>query len=221
MPTLIHPVETVAVSSLTPHPKNYRPHPKEQLKHLCDSISQHGLYRNVVVARDSTILAGHGVVEAVKQLGLSEIQVIRLDVSAESVTALKVLTGDNEISNIVDTNNEALLSLLRDIDTGGDLLGTGFDLQGLDALLQASSPREFAEEAWAGMPEFVNDDKMPYRQIIVSFGSEENIAQFVKLTGILLTPKTRSIWFPPEEPLSTIDHVYVNESTSGDTDGGH
>ena len=77
-----------------------------------------------------------------------------------------------------------------------------------------------AEEAWVGMPVFVNYDKKPHRQIIVSFGSEENIAQFVKFTGLLLTPQTRSIWFPPEEPLSTMEHAYVNESAEGNTDGG-
>jgi hypothetical protein len=203
-----HPVETVSVASLKPHPKNYRKHLPAQLQHLCESISQHGLYRNIVIAKDSTILAGHGVIEAVKQLGLTEVQVIRLKVSPESEIALKVLTGDNEISNLADVDELALLNLLRDIDVGDELLGTGFDAQGLQALFQSSSPREFAEDAWAGMPEFTQDDQQPHRQIIVSFNSEENVAAFERLTKMKISPKTKSVWFPPEEDVSTISHVY-------------
>jgi hypothetical protein len=215
---LMHPVETVAVSSLTPHPKNYRAHPKAQLKHLCDSISQHGLYRNVVVAKDSTILAGHGVVEAVTQLGLKEIQVIRLNVSSESDLALKVLTGDNEISNLVDVDDHALLEVLKEIDASGNLLGTGFDTDKLDALLQATLPAEFAEDAWAGMPEYTNEDQEPHRQILVSFSSEEKVAEFVKLTKILVTPKTKSCWFPPEDSVSCTDHTYETSDISDNDD---
>lgn len=211
MPTLIHPVETVPVNSLIPHPNNYRVHSKKQLKHICDSISQHGLYRNVVIANDSTILAGHGVVQAVKILGVTDIQVIRLDVSHDSVIALKVLTGDNEISNLVDADDKALLGILRDIASGDNLLGTGFDEDLLSGLAQESSPREFAEDAWEGMPEYTQDDIMPHRQIIVSFNSDESVAKFAKLTNALITPKTRSFWFPPEEVMSTVDHAYTSD----------
>jgi len=212
-PVKIHPVETVDVSSLTPHPKNYRTHPKEQLKHLCESILEHGLYRNVVISRESTILAGHGVVEAVKHLGMTEIQVIRLDVAADSKIALKVLTGDNEIANLVNVSEESLLSVLRDIDIDNDLLGTGFDSGTLDALFQSVSPVKFAEDAWNGMPEFVHDDLLPHHQIIVSFKSDENIAEFAKLMKVQVGPRTKSVWFPPEENISTLDHTYTIPGT--------
>jgi hypothetical protein len=58
--------ELIAIKELKPHPRNYRSHPEDQLVHLVNSIKQHGFYRNVVVAKDNTILAGHGVVPSFK-----------------------------------------------------------------------------------------------------------------------------------------------------------
>lgn len=54
----------VPLSELRPHPRNYRHHPERQLIHIAMSLHQNGFYRNVVAARDGTILAGHGVVLA-------------------------------------------------------------------------------------------------------------------------------------------------------------
>ena len=84
----------VKITGLKDHPRNYRTHPEDQIEYLMESIRQHGFYRNVVVARDSTVLAGHGVVEAARRLGLEKVSVIRLDLDADSPQALKVLAAD-------------------------------------------------------------------------------------------------------------------------------
>ena len=72
-------LEVLALKDLRPHPRNYREHPEDQLAHLKQSIQKHHIYRNIVIARDGTILAGHGVVEAAKALGLETIPGCRLD----------------------------------------------------------------------------------------------------------------------------------------------
>lgn len=54
--------EMIEIQTLKPHPRNYRTHPEDQIAHLIESISKHGFYRNVVIAKEGTILAGHGVV---------------------------------------------------------------------------------------------------------------------------------------------------------------
>ena len=56
-----YPVEQFSPDQLKPHPRNYRDHPQDQIDHLIQSIRENGFYRNVVVANDNTILAGHGV----------------------------------------------------------------------------------------------------------------------------------------------------------------
>src|SRR5262245_55372260 len=78
----------VEIATLKRHPKNYREHPPEQIEHLKRSIREHGFYRNVVVARDDTILAGHGVVAAARHLGLKTMPVIRLAIDPDTPAAL-------------------------------------------------------------------------------------------------------------------------------------
>src|SRR5437764_115147 len=121
--------ESVAVSSLRPHPRNYREHPDDQIEHLAASLKEHGFYRNVVIAQDGTILAGHGVIEAAKRLGLETARVVRLPIEADSPAALKVLTGDNEIEHLAEQDDRLLSELLREIaqDDPLALLGTGYD----------------------------------------------------------------------------------------------
>ena len=52
------------------------------------------------------------------------------------------------------------------------------------------------EEHWQQMPEYDNEILKPWKQLIVSFSSEEDYRDFEKLIGQALTLKTRSIWFP-------------------------
>ena len=52
---------------------------------------------------------------------------------------------------------------------------------------------------WEGMPEFVQEDNMPHRQIIISFENESDIKQFGELLNQNITNKTKSLWFPKRE----------------------
>lgn len=139
----VYPSEIVALDSLKAHPGNYRAHPPDQREHLLSSIRQHGFYRNVVVARDGTILAGHGVVEAARDAGLAEIPVVRLDLDPDSPDALKVLTGDNEIARLALVDDRQLAELLRSVraTSAEGLLGTGFT----DEALEDELARLFAQ----------------------------------------------------------------------------
>ena len=55
-------LELLPLAELRPHPRNDGTHPPDEIAHLKASITTHGVYRNVVVAQDGTILAGHGVI---------------------------------------------------------------------------------------------------------------------------------------------------------------
>jgi ParB-like chromosome segregation protein Spo0J len=104
--------EVVAIADLKPHPKNYRAHPPDQLAHIAQSIREHGVYRNIVIARDGTVLAGHGVLEALKQLESTHATVVRLDIGPDDPRAIKVLTGDNEIGRLAEIDDRVLSELL-------------------------------------------------------------------------------------------------------------
>lgn len=195
-------LETVAVTELRPHPQNYRSHPEDQLVHIIESIKEHGFYRNIVIARDGTILAGHGVVEAVRKMGLEYVPVIRLNVDPGEPRALKVLTGDNEISHLGEVDDRALsemLKIIKEADEVG-LVGTGYDEAMLANLIYVTRPesevKDFDEAAhWVGMPEYQEGEKTI--KIVVNFRSMEDRAEFLNILGINgLSDSAKTTWWP-------------------------
>jgi hypothetical protein len=52
------------------------------------------------------------------------------------------------------------------------------------------------EKEWVGMPEFVQESKKPFSQIIIRFETESDLNEFSALIGQKLTKKTKSIWHP-------------------------
>jgi len=202
--------QTVAICDLIPHPKNYRKHPEDQLEHIIASIKEHGLYRNIVIARDNTILAGHGVVQALEQLGVEQVSVVRLDISPDDPAALKVLTGDNTISHLGEIDDRLLTELLKEIHDSdvSDLLGTGFTDAMLANLVFVTRPESEidsydAAASWVGLPGYVPEKKP--RQVLVSFTSEKDVETFAELLGIEISPLCKATWFPfkaREDPSS-------------------
>jgi len=206
-------IETINVSELKEHPRNYKQHPEQQLEHIIKSIEEHGFYRNIVIAKDNTILAGHGVALACKSMGKQKVPVIRLDIESDSTQALKVLTSDNEIGNLEMVDDRQLSEVLKDIlDDDLDLTGTGFNEDQLSALIYTTRDAneiETIDEAneWVGIADYEN--KPDSIKIMVHFDTEEDRDNFMQL---LDNPhvnykmgKTWKIWYPErgnEDPSS-------------------
>lgn len=185
------------LDELKPHPRNYRKHPEDQLAHIKASIQANGFYRNVVVAEDMTILAGHGVVEAARELGLGDVPVVILPIGPNDPKALKVLTGDNAISFLAMDDDRELTEILRMVKDDDGLLGTGFDDQQLAALLLATRPEHEIPDAaaaaeWVGMPEY--DEGADRIRLIVSFPTKEDRDAFLLQTDLRIHKKERLTW---------------------------
>jgi ParB-like chromosome segregation protein Spo0J len=132
-------LEEVALADLKPHPQNYREHPADQLEHLEASLLTFGVYKNIVIARDNTILAGHGLVESAKKLGMPSLPVRRMDLDPQDEESIRLLVGDNETARLALMQETQLAALLQGLaDTPGGLLGTGFDAESLAALIEQS-----------------------------------------------------------------------------------
>jgi ParB-like nuclease domain len=201
----IRPTEVVLLSALKPHPRNYRGHPEDQLAHLESSLRQHGVYKNVVTAKDGTILAGHGIVEAAKRSGMTEFPIIRLNLAPDSVQALKIVAADNEGSKKAEDDDRALAILLQEVmkqDPVG-LLGTGHDEQSLAAFLLVTRPASEianfdAAAEYVGMPEY--DPGKKHFKLIVTFASEDDRKRFtkqVRFEGVTYKGQVWSARWPP------------------------
>jgi hypothetical protein len=210
---MISEPELVALDDLTPHPRNYRKHPADQIAHLAQSMREHGFYRNVVVARDGTILAGHGVAEAAREAGLTEVPVVRLPIAPDDPRAIKLLVADNEVGHLAEQDDRALTELLKQIsEKDAGLIGTGYDEAMLANLLYVTRPRDEIQDFdaaahWAGLPEYFANEK-PFT-VVVSCETEQEREQFIEHLGAVVVYKkgrTYSIRWPlvaaREDPAS-------------------
>jgi hypothetical protein len=196
-------VRQMAVSDLKPHPKNYKVHPEDQLEHLKQSITDNGIYRNVIVAKDNTILAGHGVVKAAQSLGLTSVPVLKLQLESDSIEAVKLLTADNEVSHLGEVDDRALSNILKEIMEKSDLLGTGYDEMMLQNLLYVTRPASEIKNTdhaaeWIGMPDFEIAEEA--KKLIIQFETYKDKKIFCEQNNFLFNEKqTESIWFPEKE----------------------
>lgn len=187
------PTETVPVALLKPHPRNYRDHTPEQVGHIIESIRLHGFYRNIVVAQDSTILAGHGVVKAATKMGIVYVPVVRIPVAPDHPSALKLLAGDNEISRGADRDDRRLSEILREIMGQADsgLLGTGFDEKSLaEFVVETRHATEIpdlnAANEWLGLPPLESDEaeREAEFKLTITFPGTAEREQFLKERGL-------------------------------------
>lgn len=200
-------MEIVKLADLKDHPRNYRNHPDDEIEHLMESLREHGFYRNMVIANDGTLLAGHGVKKAALRLGLEEGPAIRLPLDPDEPRAIKVLVADNEIAHLVENDDRLLSELLKQImdeDVAG-LTGTGYDEIMLANLLMvtrnAAEIKDINEAAeWVGMPGYDGLPESPWK-IVVNFDDAADRAEFARRLGIDITDRTNSIWFPPKRDV--------------------
>jgi hypothetical protein len=206
---IVHPVSKLPLADLKPHPRNYRQHPPDQITHLAYSIRKHGQYRNIVCAKDLTILGGHGVVLACAEAGLEIVSVVVLPIDPFSPEALQILAGDNEVSHLAEDDDRILTDLLkelRDYDPVEGLMGTGYDDMMLANLVMVTRPAHEIEHLdaaaqWVGLPGF--EGGKPSIMLMVHFDTPEDREQLLVQIGVdTISHKIRetwSVWWPPRE----------------------
>tara|TARA_R100001480_G_scaffold154392_2_gene159506 strand:+ start:382 stop:660 length:279 start_codon:yes stop_codon:yes gene_type:complete len=65
------------------------------------------------------------------------------------------------------------------------------------------------EKEWKNMPEFIQENKIPIKQITVNFRKETDLKEFSKLIGQNITPLTKSISFPLYEKEKPGNYLYT------------
>lgn len=191
--------QLMPLEKLKPHPRNYRKHPPDQLAHLQHSLRRVGFYKNVVCAKDLTILAGHGITEAARAIGMTEAPVVVLDIGPNDPIALKLVASDNETQKLAETDDRALTELLKEVrqlDPDG-LLGSGFDDKQLAALVlvsrhQSEIQNESEAAHWVGMPTFGVKQDNP--KLTVLFRNKEDRQKFVETFSLKALYRSDAIW---------------------------
>ena len=127
----------VPVEDLKPNPRNPNTHPARQVELLAKNVRYFGWRHPITVSnRSGFIVAGHGRLEAARELGVQLVPVDYQDFASDN-DEMAVLVADNRLAELasLDLNSlEGIIDELRVADF--DTLLTGFDETDLDSLLQ-------------------------------------------------------------------------------------
>lgn len=122
----------VPADRLIPHPDNDN---NGDVDELITSMRTNSVYRPVYAQRSTgRILAGHTVYAALMELGADQIPVIWVDVS--DAAARRILAGDNQIARLARRDDGLTLALLRRIEEESGLVGTGYQPEDIQTLLE-------------------------------------------------------------------------------------
>ena len=125
----------VSISLLKSPEKNTRIHPEKQINEIRRSLKKWGQYKNIVVDENHLVLAGNGLVEAMKAEGMKKAWAVILYDLTENEKK-KLMMADNKTAGLgIDnlSNIEALISELA-----GDFDIPGFDDKVLSSISAAS-----------------------------------------------------------------------------------
>ena len=90
-------IEIWPVGKLVPYDKNPRTHSPEQVSQIAASIAEFGFLNPILVDTAAGIIAGHGRLQAAKQLGLAQVPVVVLDHLSEAQKRAYVI-ADNKLA---------------------------------------------------------------------------------------------------------------------------
>ena len=148
------------LNEINPHPKNPRQHDDRQIDKLRHSIKTHGFAKGSIVIQKSTgnILAGHGMVEALKKEGYTEVDVVEVDLPDDK--ALAFLIADNHIAEQSTWDDISLQNAINELSE--------MDIPALDFGFDDIDLSELADrilEGSDGSGEVVEDDFDPEAQV--------------------------------------------------------
>src|ERR1043166_686750 len=144
-------IEFVPVAALRPYAGNARTHSARQIRKIAKSIREFGFNNPILASDDFTVIAGHGRLEAAKQLKMATVPVLRLShMSKEQVRAY--VLADNKLALEAGWDRDMLAIELQGlVDLNFDVELSGFETAEIDIVLgdadEATGGAQTAEDA--------------------------------------------------------------------------
>ena len=112
-------IETVAIQDLQLDSNNARKHDKKNLEAIAGSLKQFGQRKPIVITEDNIIVAGNGTVTAAKQLGWTDIKVVRVPKDWDENQVKAFALADNRTAELAEWDKDILASQIIDLQTDG------------------------------------------------------------------------------------------------------
>lgn len=126
--------EMTEIATLTADPANARRHNARNIEAIRSSLSRFGQQKPVVVNSRGQIVAGHGLVDAARALGWSQVAIVRTKLVGQEAAAFAI--ADNRVGELSDWDDSILATTLESLGANGNLddLVPGFDAAEIDEL---------------------------------------------------------------------------------------
>lgn len=138
-------IEYVDIDTIKPYKNNAKLHPREQIDQIKKSIEQFGMDDPIGIWKDE-IVEGHGRLIACKELGYTEVPIIRLDHLTDEERKAYTL-AHNKLTMNSDFDLDILNEELMNFDTI-DMVDFGFDMD-----LNIEEEQEIIEDEVPEIPE--------------------------------------------------------------------
>jgi ParB-like chromosome segregation protein Spo0J len=118
-------IEEIDINDIIEYERNTKKHPQEQIDQIIKSIVEFGNNDPIAIDENNVILEGHGRFQALKQLGKTKINVIRISHLTEEQKKAYNITH-NKITMNTNFNMDALKSEMESFKGKIDFELTGF-----------------------------------------------------------------------------------------------
>ena len=73
--------------------------------------------------------------------------------------------------------------------------------------------KEWWEDDWEGMPEYKQNDNMPWKTVYIHFACREDMEAFSKLVRQKIAFTTPFIWYPKVERFKAKNYRYIDDES--------
>jgi ParB-like chromosome segregation protein Spo0J len=156
--------EHVPIDSVHLDPSNVRRHSQKNIEAIKSSLLRFGMQRPIVVDAGGKVLAGNGTLQAAMELGWTEIDIVRSDLTGADASAFAI--ADNRTAELAEWDEVALAEMLESLRVDSDALlaSTGFDDAAVSSMMsRAAAPQGNFREADESIPTDHQCPKCGYR----------------------------------------------------------
>ena len=128
-------LERIKVSDLSLDPSNVRKHSRQNLDAIKASLRKFGQQKPIVIDAKGIVLAGNGTLTAAQELGWTEIDVTRTELTGVEATAFAI--ADNRTAELATWEEDKLAQVLQSLKVeDADLFAaTGYDDAEVDKMV--------------------------------------------------------------------------------------